>query len=33
MGYTLTDIYVDYKKKYNINLDKTLHTNIIQEFN
>ena len=33
MGYTLTDIYVDYKKKYDVNLNKTLYTNIIQEFN
>ena len=33
MSYTLKHIYKDYQDYYTDDLDKSLHTNIIQEFN
>tara|TARA_R110001592_G_scaffold57738_6_gene175512 strand:- start:3059 stop:3535 length:477 start_codon:yes stop_codon:yes gene_type:complete len=33
MSYTLKHIYEDYQDYYNDDLDKSLHTNIVQEFN
>ena len=33
MSYTLKHIYKDYQDYYSDDLDKSLHTNIIQEFN
>jgi len=33
MNYTLKHIYEDYQDYYNDDLDKSLHTNIVQEFN